>query len=30
MNEVLRGLERHEAELLMTEFKFLSELSLYS
>ncbi len=28
MNEGLTGLERHEGELLMTEFSFLGELSL--
>ncbi len=27
MNEDLAGLERHEGELLMTEFSFLGELS---
>ncbi len=30
INEGLTGLERHEGEELMTEFKFLVELSLYS
>ncbi len=28
MNEGLIGLERHDGEILMTEFSFLSELSL--
>ncbi len=28
MNESLTGLERHEGELLMTQFSFLGELSL--
>ncbi len=28
MNEGLKGLERQEGELLMTEFSFLGELSL--
>ncbi len=28
MNKDLMGLERHEDELLMTEFSFLGELSL--
>jgi len=29
MNESLTGLEQHEGEYLLTEFKFLGELTLY-